>query len=198
MRILFLDTETTGLPKNQYSNALESPGNWPDIVSVSWSVYNNRQHEFIRYFIIKPHDWIIPQESTNIHGITHEYANEHGASLGYVLEELSKDLSESDIVVAHNMQFDKNVLFASYKWRLNMNPWHFWPKDEICTMLLSENELKLPSKFPKPTKLYKSPSLKELYEKTFMEKMPQGAHNSKQDVECLSAIYWMRWPDECV
>jgi DNA polymerase-3 subunit epsilon len=195
MRILFVDTETTGLPKNRNSNALETSDNWPDIVSVSWAVYDNGVRKFIKYALIKPGDWVIPEDSTKIHGITMDYAIEHGESLYEVLHELREDLVLCDSVVAHNLEFDKNVLFHAYKWRLNMNPWPFWPKDEICTMIHSESEVKIPSKYPKPGRLYKPPTLKELYKATFDRDPEGGLHNSQRDVEVLCEIYWKRWSD---
>jgi DNA polymerase-3 subunit alpha len=193
-RHLFFDTETTGLPKNRNSNGLESKDNWPDIVSISWAVYELGVRKFIKYAIIKPEDWTIPEDSIKIHGITNEIANEKGEWLEDVLAELTEDLVMCDSVVAHNLEFDKNVLFAAYKWRLNQNPWPFWPKDEICTMNRSERELEIPSKYPKASRPFKSPSLKELYEATFSEPVPAGTHNSRQDVEILTKIYWKRWP----
>ena len=50
-RFLFLDTETTGLPKYKRINALEKQGNWPDIVSIAWSVYHNKSHIKSKYFL---------------------------------------------------------------------------------------------------------------------------------------------------
>lgn len=94
-------------------------------------------------------------------------------------------------MVAHNLEFDKNVVFNAYKWRLGMDPRRIWPKAEICTMRKSEAELKLPSSFPRPGR-FKVPSLKELYIATFNTE-PAEQHNSLKDVELLCEIYWSRW-----
>lgn len=193
-RVLFIDTETTGLPKFRNSNALEAPNNWPDIVSVSWAVYENGKRVFIKYALIKPGDWIIPNDSTKIHGITMDHANQDGEDLAAVLEELREDFSHCNTVVAHNLEFDKNVLFNAYKWRLNLNPWHFWPQHEVCTMIRGEPEAKLPSKYPTSNRPYKPPTLKELYQVTFGREPEGGLHNSQRDVEVLCEIYWKRWP----
>lgn len=189
-RLVFLDTETTGLPKSRNSNGLEIKGNWPDIVSVAWAVYENKTLVKSRYSVIKPEGWTIPADSIRIHGITEEEASK-GSSLHDILTELGKDLEDST-VVAHNMEFDKNVLLAAYKWRLGINPWTLWPKTEICTMVRSTSELKLPSRF-KDSKQFKPPTLTELYKATF-GKEPVGQHNSQKDVEILCEIYWSRWP----
>ena len=190
-RLLFLDTETTGLPKERNKNGLQEPNNWPDIVSVAWSVYEGTELKKTMYSIIKPDGWVIPEESTKIHTITTEYALEHGRPLKDVLEELKSDLASVHTFVAHNVQFDKNVLLSAYAWRLKTNPWAFWPVNDVCTMIRSEGELKLPSKFRDSMK-YKSPTLKELYYDTFHEELV-NAHSSKDDMEAVVEIYFERW-----
>jgi DNA polymerase-3 subunit epsilon len=197
MRILFVDTETTGLPTNRNVNSLQEPDNWPDIVSVAWAVYENGVRKFIKYAVIKPGNWSIPEDSIKIHGITEEYANAHGESIHEVLEELREDLTLCDAVSAHNLSFDKNVLFNAYKWRLDLNPWHFWPRDEICTMMLGEHVAKIPSKYPTTNRLYKPPTLKELYKFALKKDPPEGLHNAKHDVEVLCELYFVLWPDTC-
>jgi hypothetical protein len=73
-----------------------------------------------------------------------------------------------------------------------VNPWPFWPAEEICTMKLAEPELKLPSKFA-DSRRFKSPTLGELYQATFSRMPPDGLHNSQQDVEVLIEIFKARW-----
>ena len=191
MNIVFLDTETTGLPRFREISAESMANNWPDIVSLAWSVYTKGGVLLkSKYSIIRPDGWTIPADSTKIHGITNEQAYTEGKDLGQVMDEFTMDLQTCDTVVAHNMEFDKNVLFNAYKWRLKTTP--SWPR-EICTMLKSEPELKLPRKYPSAYRPYKSPSLTELYKATF-GKEPTGQHNSQKDVEILCEVYWKRWP----
>jgi DNA polymerase III epsilon subunit-like protein len=190
--LVFLDTETTGLPKQQKMSALNGADNWPDIVSIAWSVYDNGKLIKSRYSLIKPFGWRIPAESIRIHGITEEKAIAEGNYLDKVLMELRDDLMKSEAVVAHNIEFDKNVIFNAYRWRLDLNPWLIWPSWDICTMARAETELKLPSRYPTTNRPYKSPKLSELYEATLGKKM-EGAHNSQKDVEALCEIYWARW-----
>ena len=72
MKLLFFDTETTGLPKN-YKLPYTHLENWPHIVQLSWLVSENGQ-------ILKESDNIIkvsvpiPIESSRVHGITNEIA----------------------------------------------------------------------------------------------------------------------------
>ncbi len=192
-RLVILDTETTGLPKDRWVSALQAPNNWPDLVSVAWSVFENGEKQHSRYSLIIPESWDIPAESTKIHGITWDIATAKGSLLTDILWELAEDLKASDAVVAHNLEFDRNVLFNAYEWRMNWNPHNFWPTTEFCTMKAAEPELKLPLSYESAKKKYKSPNLGELYKATFGEPPPDGAHNSQRDVEVLSEIFWKRW-----
>lgn len=192
-RIVILDTETTGLPKDRWTSALQAPNNWPDIVSVAWSVFENGEKINSRYSLIIPEAWDIPAESTKIHGITYDKATKHGSLLTDILWDLAEDLKAADAVVAHNLEFDRNVLFNAYYWRMEWNPNSFWPPTEFCTMKAAEPELKLPLTYQSQKKKYKSPNLGELYKATFGQAPPEGAHNSQRDVEVLSDIFWKRW-----
>ena len=129
MRLLFLDTETTGLPIRR-SSPLEERGVWPDIVSIAWALYENGVLCKKEYSVIQPDGWTIPADSIRIHGITMELARQ-GRSLGEMLGLLAEDLATVDTVVAHNLEFDKNIVFNAYKWRLGMDPRRIWPKAEI-------------------------------------------------------------------
>lgn len=194
-RILFVDTETTGLPKNRYNDALQYPGIWPDIVSICWWVYEGRDLIKKENYIIYPDGWEIPEESVKIHGISTAKAKTLGISLAAVLVVLKADLQGANKIIAHNLKFDKNVIFNAYKWRLGLDPTLFWPTSaEFCSGEQSKTELKIPAKYPKPSDLYKMPRLDELYEHTFHTPAPSGAHNAERDVDVLQQIVWARWP----
>ena len=195
MRILFFDTETTGLPKDKYVGGNYQPNNWPDLVSISWQFFNDDELRRKETFIIKPKGWTIPEEASAIHGISQERAEKEGISMKAVLELFKQDLTFCDMVVAHNIDFDRNVILNAYKWRLHMDTL-FWPYEkEFCTAQNSKGDLKLPSrqKVPNPKDLYKMPRLDELYEATFGEPAPAKAHSADRDVEVLQKIFWARW-----
>jgi len=194
---LFFDTETTGLPKNRDADPLKEKGNWPDLVSLSWSLYKG--HDCIKRssYIIKPDGWTIPDSSVSFHGITTKVAMEKGIPLGDALFELRDDIKMSNRIIAHNMEFDKNVLFSAFTWRLDTDVRNFWPTavDAVfCSLQKSKNELKLPGKFPRSKDPYKMPGLDELYRATFKEDAPTGAHNAERDVRVLEKIVIARWP----
>jgi DNA polymerase III epsilon subunit-like protein len=194
VKFILFDTETTGLPRDKYKSALIGPDNWPDIVSICWMLFEG--HTLIKkvYHIIKPKGWKIPLEASKIHGITDAIAEAKGVPLQDVMDEFRTDIKDSYRIIAHNLEFDKNVVFGAYKWHLGIDPLTFWPvKAEFCTAQVSKWEMKLPSRYPNSSDPYKFPSLGELYKDTFKVDAPSGAHNAERDVDVLQAIVWARW-----
>jgi DNA polymerase-3 subunit epsilon len=191
-KIIFLDTETTGLAKDSSKSPLDGNGNWPDIVSICWIVYHGKKRERKEIHIIRPDGFIIPRESTKIHGISQVMAEKDGKSLKEVLTTFLYDVCDAHLVIAHNIEFDRNVLFHSFKWRLGIDPLQFWPTSaEFCSMKESTDELRIPSK-RRGDKGYKRPSLTELYISQFGVRF-NGAHTADGDVEALTEIVWTRW-----
>ena len=193
IRAVIFDTETTGLPRDKHVPANNQKGNWPDIVSISWRVYENSVCRKKENYIIKPDGWTIPAESTRIHGITPAMAAE-GVSLQSALGAFCDDIATAQIIVAHNLSFDKQVVLNALKWRLGLRTVAWSPLADMCTGILSTNDLKLPFMGRNVPGNYKMPSLKELYRATFSTDDPPGAHNSARDVEVLEEIVLKRWP----
>ena len=192
-RIVFFDTETTGLPKNKKISALDGSNNWPNLVSICWMVFENAQHVRTENHIIKPQGWNIPKESIDIHGITEAKAYREGMALNEVLSLFKYDIENAAHIIAHNIHFDKNVVFHAYKYHLHVDPTRFWNSEsELCTAELSKDELKLVGMYTKPGE-YKYPRLDELYYATFNQSAPENAHNALRDVEVLQKIVWKRW-----
>jgi DNA polymerase III epsilon subunit-like protein len=194
MRTIIFDTETTGLPKVYYKSALDAAGNWPDLVSICWLVYEGREQVKKECHIIRPDGWVVPEEAARIHGITHERAMAEGRPLGEVMEAFRADVSGAR-VVAHNLVFDRNVVFQACRWRLGWSPLTFWPHvggaGEFCSMVAAKDELRLP--FKNGGRGWKNPSLAELYQAQFGEAF-DGAHTADGDAEALARIVWARWP----
>lgn len=183
MKLVIFDTETTGLPKSR--EAVEKkPDNWPHLVSISWVVLDSDTNEILkkRNYIIEPINWIIPADSTKIHGITTEHAIKYGTDLYLVMDEFIHE--QCDMLVAHNMEFDISVVVNAVLWDLKLQ---FPPirARQICTMKLGRDLCMLPGNYGK----YKYPKLKEFYYHVF-KKMPDETqlHNSMYDVLVLTEI----------
>jgi DNA polymerase III epsilon subunit-like protein len=188
VKVIIFDTETTGLPKDRDLGPLAEPNNWPDLVSICWYVYEDGVIKTQHYHLIKPNGWYIGLEVSKIHGITHQQALREGDDLKTVLEWFREDLIDVHQLVAHNMLFDRNVMFNAYKWRLNINPIAFWPlMEEFCTATKGRDEIISKSVY------VKYPKLDELYKYVCEKDAPPNAHNAIRDVDVLAEIYWKRW-----
>jgi len=160
MKILVFDTETTGLPVDSSLSAPQSPNNWPHIVSISWAVLDSATNTVMKThcYIVKPGKWTIPEESSRIHGITQAQALEFGIPLRDVMEEFNGE--KCDVMVAHNLKFDLNVVMNAIIWDLGMKDFKPFPIRKLCTMEIGKAMCKIPGRYG-----YKYPKLKELYEK---------------------------------
>lgn len=72
--------------------------------------------------LIKPNNFIISEEVTKIHGISHNKALTEGKPINLILEILEKDLItyNVDIFISHNVEFDKNIILSE-SYRINNN-----------------------------------------------------------------------------
>ncbi len=182
MKLIVFDTETTGLPKTK-APATKGPNNWPHLVSLAWIVVEDDRIVKEVYRVIHPSNWVIPPESTAIHGITHEQACREGVSLRDALLEFTTE--SADCWIAHNMQFDANVIAHACLWDTGM-PFAGFPK-RFCTMESSRQMCALP--FPAGGTGYKPPRLHELYRHVMKrDPEPNRLHNSLYDAQCVVTI----------
>lgn len=185
MKVLIFDTETTGLPIKRVG-AYAGPDNWPHVVSIAWMVLDSDTNKILtqKSYVVKPDTWTIPEESTAIHGIIHRYAERYGADLGAVMDEFLG--TEYDIMVAHNLVFDENVLVNALLWDLK-RAFSGFTKPKFCTMNLSRDMCRLP--YPSGYAGNKPPKLTELYEHVFHKKpVKSRLHGSFYDTKILSDI----------
>lgn len=180
MNAIIFDTETNGQIldwKTPLRND-ESISNFPRITQIAWqkvelgtgNVIN--EHESL----ITPAGWTIPKDKFFIeNNMSTERCKEFGKPLREVLPLIIADLQDSEIVVAHNMKFDMNVLGAEFL-RLNFKVGKELIK--VCTMEGSTDFCKLPSPYGKG---YKYPKLVELYNVLFKKEM-QNNHDAFSDV----------------
>ena len=129
---LLFDVETTGLPKKRISS-ISDYDNWPNIVQIAWGIYNkNGKCLKKKNCIIKPVNFTIPEESTKIHRITQENAEQNGELIHPVLVEFSKDTHNVGYLIAHNLEFDYKVV-ACELIRNNISS-NISKLKKICTM----------------------------------------------------------------
>ena len=209
MKVLIFDTETTGLPKNMnLMPTLDTLSHWPHIVQFSFILYDTYTSsiDFIRDSIIRLPDGIkISEQSTKIHGITNEISISKGILLENILNDFMFILEKADLVVAHNIEFDKKVLIAEvlrkYK-DIDSNSNGKWTyyyntlincKKYYCTMqesmiacnrkrITKDGEIRI-----------KFPTLSETH-MHFFEYIPKNLHNSLNDIiVCLRCFHMMKF-----
>jgi len=190
MNIIF-DTETTGLiPKgmNWETNYMQ----FPYLVQLAWK---RSDSDRVRDFIIKPDGYEIPEESTKIHGITTEYALDHGVSLSYTFNEFFRDVFDCEKIIGHNIFFDTSIIKSNILRLLhNDHLTSVLVINKVCKLLSKEKRIDTMMKTIKfcnikqpETKRLKFPSLVELYKKLFNESF--NAHNAKDDVLATERCY---------
>lgn len=185
--ILFLDTETTGLPLN-WSAPIKQVNNWPRMVQLACLLYDEEGAllEELSY-IIKPEGYRIPSSATAIHRISNERALAEGQPLAQVLEEFKLLLAQTSLLVAHNVNFDHAIVGAEYHRCKQPDPLEFVPK--FCTMASPEvvSHCALPANSPR--RGYKWPKLEELYYKLFKQEL-KGAHDALVDIQATARCFW--------
>lgn len=193
MNIFFFDTETTGLPITKNFNNYNSFKELQfydnsRLISICWKVLRNDKILSSNYYIIKPNDFKIDNNSVacSINKITNEIANRDGVDINFIFDKIKDDLNNSNLIVAHNINFDKNILLSElYRYKRLDIIEIFLLKNEYCTMLNGLNITKI--KF-KTNNKYKYPKLNELY-KYFYNEDIKNSHNAEADVDACIKCY---------
>ena len=187
MKILVFDTETTGLPIGR-NPPIISTQSWPYVIQLSYIIYENSTNEIVKMEdnIVKlPGSVIISTESEKIHKISREMTIEYGVPIQSLLNTFNEDLQNCDLVVGHNVRFDKNMIMVECVRNKILHNFvrNGIIKDEYCTMINTINFCAIKAKSFKPPFQYynRYPKLIELYEKLF-NSIPNGLHNSMNDV----------------
>ena len=191
MKYLIFDTETTGLIKKDEFGAKI----YPYVVQLSWILFNDEINdvEIERdRIILLPEGMEIPEETVSIHGITTEKMRKEGVDVKFVIEEFIQDLSKCNMIIGHNIDFDKNMMFQEFK-RNKKFDYRLGQRPVYCTMTMGKNICKIERKNKKTGEIYyKKPKLTELHEYLFKEK-PANLHNSLIDVlvtcRCFGKLY---------
>lgn len=182
MLITIFDTETTGLIPKMTILQKELLHKYPHVVQFSYLMYDTELQKIVKVVdkIIRLDPTIsISPDSIKFHKITREISTEHGTDIVLVIKEFFDDVANSDLLVAHNYEFDWKMIQAECMRNEIEIPQ--MPVERYCTMKESAAFCKIPSQFKKPNDEYKWPTLFELYVKLFNE-LPENLHNSLFDV----------------
>jgi len=210
MRILILDTETTGLvPKGVRQVNMNTVNMYPYIIQFSYLICDNGEIEkTVNHIIRLPKEIVMNEKNMSIHKITNEMSQEQGSDIKTVLLEFGEDLKNNiNLIVAHNTEFDWNVIKAEYlrviKNNIDTNsPVEFWnvldsmtlmSRNLYCTMKESVSICKLTTTSKDGSEFEKWPKLEELH-KCLFGVVPINLHNSLNDCfVCLRCFYKMKY-----
>lgn len=188
MKVLFFDTETTGLivdgkdPTDpcqpmpvQLGMKLDAP---------------NRKEMGASNFLIRTEGWEINPRATEVTGIDNAMADTYGIDLIAGYEAFADYVDNADICVAHNARFDVTVMRRAAKVYADklgidyVDP--FGDKKIVCTMLASMNIVKAP---PRRNGQWKWPRLEECV-KHFFGRTMVGAHDALNDVRETANVFY--------
>lgn len=178
--LLFIDTETSGLPKN-WEKPYSAKDNWPYAVQVSWLVYTTtgvlvKQEDYY----ISDNDFKITPSAQKIHGITQEYRTQNGFPRHQVMAFLAADLLQyQPMVVGHFLELDYHITGAEF-YRTGLdNPIPALPA--FCTMQATTYMVRNPQ--------FKYLRLGQLYEELF-HKTLEGQHNALTDAQATATVFF--------
>ena len=180
--VLFFDTETTGIP-DRSANWETDFAEYPHVVQLAWI-----HGDIVEKHIIRPDGWEIPQETVDVHGITTEYALEHGEPFASVVDMFIQDCHDAGLICGHNIHFDTGIVKANILRELGRE---YYDANDVETALYKGKRIDT----MRPTMKWvdarmangrlKFPNLSELYSRCFPgETFP--AHDAIEDVKAVA------------
>lgn len=180
--VLFFDSETTGIPDRTAKWDVDFM-QYPHVVQLAW-MHGCK----VENHIIRPDGWEIPQETVDVHGITTEYALEHGEPFASVVDMFIQDCHDAGLICGHNIHFDTSIIKANILRELGRE---YYDANDVETALYKGKRIDT----MRPTMKWvdarmangrlKFPNLSELYSRCFPgESFP--AHDALEDVKAVA------------
>jgi len=179
MRILVFDTETSGL-NPQWNVILQL--SYQIVDSDSWATLKTVNH----YFPWPENKARVTQEAINVNGLTEEILNNKQLSNRKIaLEEFVTDKDSCDLLVAHNLEFDKKFIIASCREEGVKYANSGWLKS-YDTMKRTTSFCQIPKAWGSG---YKWPKLTELADCLYIDYSNIPLHDSAGDVELTKLCF---------
>lgn len=164
-----VDIETTGFPQKVGGTVV-----YPDILQIAWVLTNSKGVLIKKKSYIVKSDFFSKNEYSNILNIDFEVAAIVGYDFKEIMKRFVEDIKVSDYIVAHNINFDIDILSHHFLILYGIDP--LKKKQMICTMKSTVEYCKIPGNFG-----YKFPKLSELFLKLFDYEIT-NSHNAEIDV----------------
>lgn len=181
-KYLFYDTETTGF---YHGKKAPDHADQPYLVQIAGALVNESERVLGSFnFVIEPFGFSIPVNVAEIHGITDAIASEYGLPLEFAVDTFRRYLDIADVLVAHNIEFDNNIMgTASVRSKIKLPV----RANQFCTMKSATDICKIPSKRGGG---YKWPKLIEAYQILVDPKGFEGAHDAMVDVQACVEVFF--------
>ena len=180
--VLFFDTETTGIPDRAAKWDVDFM-EYPHIVQIAW-MFGDVQESHI----IRPTGWEIPDDTVAVHGITTEYAMEHGEPFVFVIDRFIAFAQKAGLICGHNIHFDTGIVKANILRELGHE---YYDANDVETALFKGKRIDTMRSTMKwvdarfASGRLKFPNLGELYARCFPgETFP--AHDALEDCKAVA------------
>jgi DNA polymerase-3 subunit epsilon len=178
--LLFVDTETTGLPVN-WNTTYAAERNWPYVAQLAWLVYT-KEGELVKeenHFLRVPAGQMRPRAQA-IHGLTPAFLAERGEDRVAVMQRFYDDLrAYQPLVVGHYMRLDFHMIGAEFH-RTGL-PNLLTELPTVCTMQTSQRHAQAVQR--------NFLRLGELHEHLFQEPMPRQ-HDAQADAQATAQCFF--------
>lgn len=179
MRILVFDTETSGL-NPQWNVILQLA--YQIVDTDSWTTLKIVNH----YFAWPDNKARVTQEAIAVNGLTEDVlSSKHLSNRKTALEEFVKDKDSCDLLVAHNLEFDKNFIIAACREEGVKYANSGWAKS-YDTMKRTTSYCQIPKAWGYG---YKWPKLTELADCLYIDYSNISLHDSSGDVELTKLCF---------
>lgn len=178
--MLFIDTETSGLPKN-WEKPYSARDNWPHALQISWLVYT-QNGELVKQedYYISDNDFKISPAAQKIHGLTQEFLVANGLPRQQVMAFLTADLMQyQPMVIGHFLELDYHITGVEYYRTGLQNPVPSLPA--FCTMQATTHMVRNPQ--------FKYLRLGQLYEELFHTTL-ENQHNALTDARATADCFF--------
>lgn len=187
MKILYFDTETTGLV--DFRSSITS-SHQPRLVQMACLLADESGNDISLVKLrVRPDGFEIPEGASKVHGITTEIALATGMPVAAAIIIFAALVDAADVLVAYNADFDRLIIEREdYLSNPNEKPCKFFEKSLICAMKPMTEVCQLPN--PNYPGKFKWPKLQEAHIHLFKETF-DGAHDALADVRATARVF--RW-----
>lgn len=188
MRVLFFDTETTGLKVDGLPCTHEKQ---PMVIQLGLKLdEENRKERASISVMARPEGWVMGAKAKEITGLSEELATTFGIHFITLVELFIDMVDNADIIVAHNANYDITVMRRAVQVYCDMTGQEYWDvfkdKTVICTMLAAMDTVKAT---PKRNGKWKWPNLTECM-RFFFNEDHSKAHDAFADVVACSRVFY--------